>query len=490
MSFMRIIQFGAVALLSTACGSIEPGDASFSSAYADCDDAAAFPELAGSQCAFIEAPLDHAAPGGETIDLFVRKFPAHGKAKGKAKGEVWLIAGGPGESGASYYSNIAFFRDAFTGYDIIVPDHRGTGYSTKICEPEETKDSPGGLALEGAEWGTCFGSIFAEPHRAHQFNQRNAAHDIDHLVNELGTNKKTFVYGVSYGTSLALEYAKLATGAADGIILDSLTPAPNDTQNDLSHRSHVANRVGEALLDRCSESPNCPLGRNANAEYQALLNDIDNGAAIAGLDAAPNGDLRQLLGLLLDAPEGRKRIPAIIRALADNDPGAEDLINRAAQDYEAFLQPIAKFEQAVFSIPLTGLISSSEFNARRDLTPETVAAEKSALGFTSPLPAILASNQLPLYEAPPAIDIARPLPPLLVLQGTLDPKTPYDAALAHAEEWKKHTKVSIVTVLDAPHAIYLSAQDCIAGPVSAFVADLTAALTQECLPKSGGLSFD
>ena len=88
------------------------------------------------------------------------------------------------------------------------------------------------------------------------------------------------------------------------------------------------------------------------------------------------------------------------------------------------------------------------------------------------------------------MDIARPTPPLLVLQGTFDPKTPYDAALAHAEEWKKHTKVSIVTVLDAPHAIYLSAQDCIAGPVSAFVADPDAALTQECLPKSGGLSFD
>ena len=56
--------------------------------------------LPGSLCAVHAVPASHEAQGqdAETLQLFVRKIPA----EGSSKGSVWLVAGGPGESGASF----------------------------------------------------------------------------------------------------------------------------------------------------------------------------------------------------------------------------------------------------------------------------------------------------------------------------------------------------------------------------------------------------
>ena len=86
--------------------------------------------------------------------MFLRKFPAPRPAA--SRGTVWLVAGGPGESGASLYPMLPTLRRAFPGFDLVIPDHRGTGYSTRLCPQEEAVDSPGGMALAGAEWATFF----------------------------------------------------------------------------------------------------------------------------------------------------------------------------------------------------------------------------------------------------------------------------------------------------------------------------------------------
>ncbi len=454
--------------------------------YSACDDRGESTELADSKCIYVQTPLDHEAPDDQTIDLFVRKFPA----TGTHHGEIWLLAGGPGESGASFYADIDFFRSVFTDYNIMIPDHRGTGYSAKLCEPEETKDSSDGLALSGEEWGSCFGALYAATDRAHHFNQRNAAHDINGLIEKLGSNKKTLIYAVSYGTSLALEYANISTTTVDGIVLDSLTPSPSDTLSGLSYRSHTTNRVGKALLDRCSSDPDCVLGPDAKAKYRTLLEAIDDGEVIPGMDSVPNNDLRQFFGLLLDAPETRNRIPAIIDALVKRKPEATGLIQKATRDYEAFWNPILSFEQAVFSIPLSGLISGSEFNARRDLTMEELTREKAGLGFASPLPELLVNNQIPLYETPDETAMREQLPPLLVLQGTFDPKTPYDAAMRRVAVLKKHADVAVVTLLDAPHAAYFTSKDCLTEPLMRFTTKAASIESHECSPKAAAIAFE
>ncbi|MEM9619083.1 MAG: alpha/beta fold hydrolase [Pseudomonadota bacterium] len=484
MSIYNIVWVSVILALFSSASSLanEPQ----SPYYSACDDRGASPKLADSDCIYIQTPLDHEAPEDQTIDLFVRKFPA----TRTHRGEIWLLAGGPGESGASFYADIEFFRNVFADYDIIVPDHRGTGYSTKLCEPEETRDSSDGLSLSGEEWGTCFGALYAATDRAHHFNQRNAAHDVDDLIKKLGSNKKTLIYAVSYGTSLALEYANISTTNVDGIVLDSLTPSLSDALSGLSYRSHTTDRVGKALLDRCANDPDCVLGPDAKAKYRTLLEAIDNGEAILGMDSVPNNDLRQFFGLLLDVPETRNRIPAIIDALSMRKPEATELIQKATSDYEAFWNPILSFEQAVFSIPLSGLISGSEFNARRDLTIEELTREKAELDFASPLPGLLVNNQIPLYETPGEPLMREQLPPLLVLQGTFDPKTPYDAAMRRVATLKKHADVAVVSLLDAPHAAYFTGKDCLAEPLSRFAIEAASVESHECSPEAAAITFD
>lgn len=483
MNYFKIFFPALVAfILVTACAT---PNLSAKSGYIPCDDQKLHANLADSQCIKIATALDHATLEGDTISLFVRKFPA----RGEHQGEIWLIAGGPGESGASFYADIDFFRQVFADYDVMIPDHRGTGYSSKLCIPEETQDSADGLALAGEEWGTCFEKLYSDVERANSFSQRNAAHDLDTLISTLGSNNKTLIYGVSYGTSLVLEYAKVATTNIDGIILDSLTPAPSDLLNGLSYRSQTTDRVGNALLDRCAEDTQCSLGPDASRTYRALLEDVDEGADIPGLDRVPNGNLRQFLGLLLDVPSARNQIPDIISSLSTRDPAAQRLIEDAIERTETYWGEILQFQQGTSSIPLSAVISGSESNSRPDLTAEILASENAALGFTSPLAGFLVNSQFPLYETPQALPMRASMPPLLVLQGTFDPKTPYDAAIERAAKLRVHGPVEILTLMDAPHAAYISSQDCLIKPLSLFTKNPKAVASQTCVPAEVAIEF-
>ncbi|MEL6361314.1 MAG: alpha/beta fold hydrolase [Pseudomonadota bacterium] len=451
-----------------------------------CEDAADAAVLADSHCHAVTVPLSYDERDGEQISLFVRTFPA----LKERRGAVLLLAGGPGESGASFYADIAFFRDVFEHYELIIPDHRGTGYSSKLCEPEETPASEGGLNLVGEEWGTCFGQLYAAIDRTHAFNLENAAQDIATIIESLKLGDETYVYGVSYGTSLALAVAERTQANLTGIILDSLTPLPSDDQESLGYRSQITDQIGQQVLERCAAEPSCPLGSDAVQVYTNLLKRIDAGETIAGLDAVPNRDLRQLLGQLLDVPSARGQIPSIIAAMVAGDDTAEARIGLAIETFETFLAPIVAFNQATASIPLTSLMSGSEFNTRKNLTSEQVAAEKTDLLFTSPLPNYLAIGQFPLYE-PSILESPRTdLPPLLVLHGTLDPKTTYEGALRRVEVLRGLTDVHVVTLVDAPHAAYLTSQDCLRTPLRAFIADDEVLQTTDCQSESVSLKWE
>jgi hypothetical protein len=104
--------------------------------FETCQDADSFPDMKSSLYAIFETSLNYQDDKSEKIELFVRKFPSL-KTRNSS---FWLIAGGPGESGASVYSLIDLYRTAFPNFDIFVPDHRGTGASSTIC-PEESFDS-------------------------------------------------------------------------------------------------------------------------------------------------------------------------------------------------------------------------------------------------------------------------------------------------------------------------------------------------------------
>lgn len=428
-------------------------------AFAPCEDRAAVEPLAGTLCSRMSVPLDHTRPNGEAIELFVRKFPA----QGASKGQLWLVAGGPGESGASFYPFIETVRAAAPGLDVIVPDHRGTGYSTRLCPEEESTGSAAGQALAGAEWGSCFGALNSNAERMRAFTVTNAAHDLSTLMNRYETGGHRFLYGVSYGTQLVLRTLTVAPPEnLDGVILDSLVPPERTTRFDLSHRSQVTDAVGRKVLRECDSRAECarylPQGAEAALENVLAREDV---AELLG----PKPKIR--LASLLTLAETRAMIPYVVAGLQTGDRAwLEHAEGRLAELGARF----AGYPQAGSSIPLVSLISLSENNARPDLSAETVADEESGLLFASSLPSLLLSGGIPTYAKDANFgELPAVIPPMLVLHGDRDPKTPLEGASEHVAMLRGAGEIHLVEVEGAPHFILMAVPEEFQRTVSDFI---------------------
>ena len=83
------------------------------------------------ECAFVKVPLLWDKPNDSRgIEVFIKrvKGPAN-----KKKGQLWILQGGPGGSGAGLEGFAQLWNTHLNGqYDLIFPDHRGTGRSG-IC---------------------------------------------------------------------------------------------------------------------------------------------------------------------------------------------------------------------------------------------------------------------------------------------------------------------------------------------------------------------
>lgn len=458
---MSNIVYRAGARLALGCliAAISHGAAIAEDGFTPCADAA-LPGLAGSLCATTDMPLRPIDPDTGVVELFIRKFPSN---SGRTTGQVWLIAGGPGESGASFYPFLDTLRAAFPDRDLMIPDHRGTGYSTRLCPVEEAADSPGGHVLTGAEWGSCIGAMYADLDRTQAFTVTNASHDLSALITRYRSEGSVQVYGVSYGTQLILRMLQTAPPALDAIVLDGLVPLEASAELDLSHRTAVVDKVGRSLLNA-----------DQIEAYEALLADPDRHALWA--ESAQGGDLRRFLAALLNFPELRDRIPAIISALSAGD-NAPLLVVRAA--LEAEFDQLGRYPQSSPALPLVVLMNASENNGRRDLTVEDVEVEARGALFSSPLPGLLVGPSAPLYDrdvyygrSPVA------LPRTLVIHGTLDPNTPYEGAVAHASKLAEAGEVTFATVVSGAHMLPFAAPECFVRIVSAF--DAATAVQGSC----------
>lgn len=431
--------------------------------FTPCEDAMSLPALKGSVCATLQTSLNYETPAADTVALFIRKFPS----KKKPKGTVWLITGGPGESGASMYAQLDTMRHSFPDFDLIIPDHRGTGYSSRVCPAEESLASPGGSKLSGAEWGTCFADMARNPERAKQFSITNAAHDLRALIQGNPSSKPVYLYGVSYGSQLVLRLFELGAIPVKGLVLDSLVPIQTAPKWELSRRSQVLDNIGRKLLKQCDENEECHqmMGAPGDQVLSGLLEKAKLQPEIISKLRA--GNLKQFLGSLLDFPMLRARIPYLIKDLAD---GSDQELTSVLQQSDRLVDSFGEFPQLPPSIPLVGIISSSENNLRPELSAFDLKAEDENLLFTSSVPGYLVKPGLPLYPHDKYFgkDDAH-LPPTLVLQGSMDPKTHYDGALEHIQVMRAHGKVKLVTVTDAPHFIAMFAPDCFARASRAFI---------------------
>jgi len=170
------------------------------------------PDDPSAHCGTLVVPLDRAGVVKGTIPI---RFAYKGNLRRATP--IVALSGGPGQAGVILLQDFAdSLRPATRGRRaVIVLDQRGTGNSGLLrCRALEKAD----LLKAGKEAASCASKL--GPRRDYYTTDDTVA-DMDALRAALGVQKWS-VYGVSYGTKVAVQYAQRHPDRVERLVLDSI----------------------------------------------------------------------------------------------------------------------------------------------------------------------------------------------------------------------------------------------------------------------------
>jgi pimeloyl-ACP methyl ester carboxylesterase len=221
-------------------------------------------ERVQARCGSFEVPEDWEQPAGAKIPLRVAVVPA---ASGRPLPDpLLLLAGGPGQAATEAYVPLAgAFARIHRTRDIVLVDQRGTGGSHPLrCEG--APDDPG-RDLPPGEQERLLRECAARlgPGVAH-YTTSASLRDLDEARRRLGYDRVN-LYGVSYGTRVALSYMRAYPGQVRSAILDGVLP--QDAVLGPAEVTEAPARARRAVLQRCAAEPAC------HARFPRLREDFD-----------------------------------------------------------------------------------------------------------------------------------------------------------------------------------------------------------------------
>ena len=227
-------------------------------------------------CAKVKVPLDYNNPGGETIEIAMKKRAA----SGDSVGSLFINPGGPGGSGIELVESAGsyFSKNLVGSYDVVGFDPRGVGASTAIdCLTDAELDAERAGANDPAT-----PSASATVERAQQMNSAcesktstpglldhidtiSAARDLDILRAVDGQQVLTYL-GFSYGTYLGATYAELFPANTGRLVLDGAVD-PSLSAEDMTLGQAKAFEVAlRAYVQECQSSKlSCPLSGDVDS---------------------------------------------------------------------------------------------------------------------------------------------------------------------------------------------------------------------------------
>lgn len=182
------------------------------------------PLVYGAECGELLVKENPADVNSKEISLAILRLPAISPAANADP--LFLIQGGPGGSSIDMANQIhSFFSDVRKNRDLIFVDQRGTGKSNPLrCEQAAPDDvnlpEPEQIEKYLALMKTC-----AEKYQTNAafYTTVHAVQDLDAVRIALGYEHIN-LWGGSYGTRVALEYARRYPQQARTIILDGVAP--------------------------------------------------------------------------------------------------------------------------------------------------------------------------------------------------------------------------------------------------------------------------
>ena len=406
----------------------------------------------GFQCAKVKVPLDYSQPGGQTIEIAMKKHPATGSAR---QGTLFMNPGGPGGSGVDDVGGMptSTFAGVQSAYDIIGFDPRGIGSSTAIsCSSDaEAKAMEGVSPVDGAGAPVAFeqrAAVISE--QVKQFEASCAANTkpaelLDHVdtvsvardldvLRALSGDQKLNYLGLSYGTYLGAHYAELFPANTGRLVLDgALDPSLTYSER----RQGQARGFERALRNYvawCQSGQSCPLTGDVDAGVQQI-GDVFTSANQSPVPSSdPNRpvkgeDMKQIVGLMLHSPESswsvvsealgqviNKHDASAFRSIADQ-LDAQPLVNTGAMMGTNCLDYRVEGDMATWTAQSKEL---ERIAPRFATVSEAGDLSCQAWGHTGTQP----SKALH----------AKGAAPILVIGTTGDPATPHEWAVALADQ--------------------------------------------------------
>ncbi len=205
---------------------------------------------APAECGTLEVAENPERPEGRRIGLYVVRLPA--RAAEPLPDPLFLLAGGPGQAATEAFGPmIPLLHAVNQRRDIVMVDQRGTGASRPL-DCELPKGLEGNL-VEGVMAQVARGCRQGLDAELTQYTTRHAAADLDRVRAALGYARINLAGG-SYGTRLALEYARRHGESLRSMALDGV--APRAMKLPLS-MARDAERALARQFAACSDDPAC-----------------------------------------------------------------------------------------------------------------------------------------------------------------------------------------------------------------------------------------
>ena len=284
--WVSVLMVAALILLAAARGNGESGSGGNvqpSYAEAACPNPIYSPENSldlGSDftCGYLTVPENRSRPDGRTIRLAVATRKA--TAPNPKPDPILLLMGGPGGSGLAEGPGVA--REWRRDREVIFLDTRGALKSEPFLSCPEVDIfmestvglswlAPATIQQAAATTRKCRDRHAAAGAELAVYNSTESATDVAELRIAMGI-KEWNIYGVSYGSDLALQTLRDHPAGIRSVAIDAVLP-PHLNVIENGWRAALENST--AIYDACAAQPACraafPDGR---AEYVRVINDL------------------------------------------------------------------------------------------------------------------------------------------------------------------------------------------------------------------------
>jgi pimeloyl-ACP methyl ester carboxylesterase len=400
-------------------------------------------------CATLTVPLDRSGTVAGTVDLSIERL-----RQPTADLPVLLaLAGGPGQSATSFDAVFAaVFDGVLDRYQLVVFDQRGTGRSGVL-------DCPALRVTYGEQTiAMCAESLGPA---AELYTTADSVLDVDAVRTALGVDRLA-IAGISYGTHVALEYARTFPDHVATLVLDSNVPPDGISALEVESFAAVARVLGEI----CSGGSCTGFTADPVADTAALVRRLAR--PLRGIVVDPAGRRQRatigatdLFGILEAGdllPLLQARFPGAVAAALHGDkaPLLRLRVLLALAPLGADVDPAVRADSV--TLLLATFCADTRFPWNAADVPQTRAAALDAAAANLPpqtlfpfdAPTAAASGGAPscVFWPPTALARARsssPVPdvPALVLGGTRDLRTPLESDASVAALLPRATRVVV-----------------------------------------------